>query len=102
MVSDNGVGFPEDLDFIPVVYLTALGNENTLQRAKVTEHYGYISSTSRALALFQCAELCAGRSLDHRGGPVAAVVTPHVVLLMWHGGARSTTPSHQRSNQEGE
>jgi CheY-like chemotaxis protein len=27
---------------IPVVYLTALGDENTLQRAELTKHYGYV------------------------------------------------------------
>jgi CheY-like chemotaxis protein len=27
---------------IPIVYLTALADENTLQRAKLAKHYGYI------------------------------------------------------------
>ena len=27
---------------IPVVYLTALGDQNTLQRAELTKHYGYV------------------------------------------------------------
>jgi len=27
---------------IPIVYLTALADENTLQRAELTKHYGYV------------------------------------------------------------
>ncbi len=56
----DGIGAAEhirDHFDIPVVYLTAFGDENTLQRAKVTEPFGYILKPFKERELYIAIEI---------------------------------------------
>ena len=56
----NGVGAAEEIRArfdIPVVYLTAYADEDTLQRAKVTEPYGYIIKPFQERELYSTIEM---------------------------------------------